>query len=170
MAMGAARLIELAYSRRNISGAGESREGGGSRKTYPLMVALHTVVIVVTALAGQRVRWPWLLILLAVQPLRAWVIATLGRNWNTRGAVSDRIEVQTGGPYAYVRHPNYVVVAIELAALPLAFGMRGLALAATVANVLLLAIRIPEEEALLNERPEYREHFEKKARFIPGVF
>lgn len=96
MAMGAARLIELACSHRNISGAGENREGEGSRKTYPLMVALHTTVIVVTALAGGHVRWRWLLILLAVQPLRVWVIATLGRNWNTRGAVSDTIEVRTG--------------------------------------------------------------------------
>ncbi len=170
MAMGAARLIELAYSRRNISGAGKSREGDGSRKTYPLMVVLHTAVIVVTALAGRHVRWRWLLVLLAVQPLRAWVIATLGRNWNTRGAVAETIEVQTTGPYAHVRHPNYVVVAIELAALPLAFGMRAIALAATLANVLLLAIRIPEEEALLNEAPGYREHFEKKARFIPRIF
>lgn len=167
--MGAARLVELAHSRRNLSGAGESREGEGSRKTYPLMVALHTAVIVMTALAGGHVRRPWLLVLFAVQPLRAWVIATLGRNWNTRGAVSESIDIQTRGPYAHVRHPNYVVVAVELAALPLAFGMRRLAFAATVANALLLAIRIPEEEALLNQAPGYREHFERKARFIPRI-
>lgn len=170
-AMAVARLAELAYSKRNIAAAaGEGTEGEGSRATYPLMVALHTMVIAGTLVLGDRTRWRWLALLLAVQPLRAWVLATLGRSWNTRGVVSSATVVQTVGPYAYVRHPNYVVVVVELAALPLAFGARWLAMVAGLVNLALLRVRIQDEERLLDAIPEYRAHFARKARFIPGWF
>ncbi len=169
LAMAAARLGELAYSKRNIEEGADGREGAWSQRTYPLMVALHTATIAGTLFAGGKTRWRWLLLLLAAQPLRFWVLSTLQRNWNTRGSVAADTEVQTGGPYAHIRHPNYVVVAIELATLPLAFGLRGLALFATFANAMLLTFRIREEEALLEQLPGYREHFEHKARFVPGI-
>lgn len=168
--MGAARLVEVAYSRRNIARSSETREGDQSRQTYPLMVALHTATILGTFLLGGKRRVPWLLLLLAVQPLRYWVLATLRDNWNTRGAIPEDIEVKTDGPYAFVRHPNYVVVAIELATLPLAFGLRWLAVVASLANAVLLTIRIREEEALLEDIPAYRAHFHDKARFIPRIW
>jgi methyltransferase len=80
------------------------------------------------------------------------------------------MQVATGGPYAYVRHPNYTVVGVELAALPLAFGLPKVALVATLANVALLSGRIPEEEAALRRLPGWEAHFQEKARFIPGVW
>jgi methyltransferase len=170
VAMAAARVAELRYSRHNIRGALVSREGDWSRATYPLIVALHTLVIGGTLLRGGRPRWHWLLLLFVVQPVRLWVLTTLRGRWNTRAAVPDDLAVETGGPYAFVRHPNYSVVTAELLALPLAFGMRRLALIATLANALLLSVRIPEEEALLMERPGYAGAFRRKARFIPGWF
>ena len=170
-AVGAARLVELSWSRRNLAAAGETLEGAWSRRTYPLVIALHTLVIAGTAVSGQRrARLPWLALLLGVQPVRLWVLATLGRRWNTRGAVAAETAVETGGPYRFVRHPNYAVVAVELLALPLAFGLGRLAAMAAVANGLLLAIRIRDEEAALRELDGYDEHFAAKARFIPGVF
>lgn len=169
--MGAARLAELVYSRRNLRQSGPVREGSWSERTYPLIVALHTAVIVATFLRGRnRPAWPWLAVLLAVQPIRIWVLATLGRRWNMRAAVPDGITIETGGPYAYVRHPNYAVVAVELLALPMAFGLRTIALAAGVANAALLGPRIREEERALGEQLAYGEHFARKKRFIPGVF
>jgi methyltransferase len=95
---------------------------------------------------------------------------TLGRRWNVRAAVPEEMPVATDGPYAYVRHPNYTVVGVELAALPLAFGLPKLALLATVANAALLSARIPEEEAALRRLPGWEEHFAAKKRFIPGVW
>jgi methyltransferase len=115
-------------------------------------------------------RWPWLIALLAVQPCRYWIIATLGRRWNVRAAVPAKLEIATSGPYAYLRHPNYSVLVVELAALPAGFGLYRLAMAATLANLTLLAIRVREEEKLLFEVPGYAEHFGDKRRFIPGVF
>jgi methyltransferase len=167
--MGGARLAELALSRRNIQQHAPAREGHWSRQTYPVMVVLHTAVILGTLVFGRRRFLPALLLLLAVQPIRVWVLATLRDRWNTRAAIDPTQPVETGGPYAYVRHPNYTVVAIELAALPLAFRRPGLALAATAVNAALLALRIPEEEAMLETLPGFTDHFATKPRFLPSL-
>lgn len=140
-----------------------------SRATFPLIVAVHSFVIGTTLLRGGKPRLPWLLMLIALQPLRAWVLLTLGRRWNARGAVPEALEVETAGPYAYVRHPNYAVVMGELAALPLAFGAWRTAIVGAVCNGALLAVRIREEERALLAVPAYREHFSSKKRLIPGL-
>ncbi len=169
--MAGARLAELAYSRRNIGSFDASEEGQWSRRTFPLIVALHTAVIGSTALVGsRRPKWPLLAGLIAAQGVRVWTLLTLGRRWNARAAVPAAMEVATGGPYAYVRHPNYAVVAVELFCLPAAFGLTRAAAAASLANAALLAARIREEEALLSRLPGYQEHFADKPRFLPGLF
>lgn len=169
--MGAARLGELAWSKRNIDGAAAPEEGELSRQTYPVMVALHTVTIAGTALFGSRTANRSLLwLLLSAQVLRVWTLGTLGRRWNTRGAVPADLDVETGGPYRYVRHPNYAVVAVELATLPASFRLWRLAAFATVVNALLLTVRIRDEEQLLRQRPGWSEHFDRLKRFVPGVF
>ena len=169
-AMAAARLLELAYSRRNMQRFAGLREGGLSRITFPVMVALHTTVLAGTSLYGRKGRLPWLGLLLAAQPFRLWVLTTLRHRWNARGAVPDDMQVATDGPYSYVRHPNYAVVAVELLALPMAFGLQRLALAASTVNAVLLTLRIRDEERLLFHLPGYREHFAAKRRFLPGLF
>src|SRR5688572_15110611 len=154
--MAAARLVELAYSRQNLAQAGPSAEGEWSRRTYPGIVALHTAIIAGTFLFGRGApRLPWLLLLPAAQPLRIWWLLTLGRRWNARGAVSGDLSPATTGPYAYVRHPNYVVVFVELLALPLTFRLWRLALAGALVHAVLLVIRIRDEEALLERVPGY---------------
>ncbi|MEO9254489.1 MAG: isoprenylcysteine carboxylmethyltransferase family protein [Tepidiformaceae bacterium] len=136
-----------------------------------MIVAIHTVVIAGTAWRGRnRASAGWLVVLLGVQPLRMWVLMTLGKRWNTRAAVPGTMDVETGGPYAFVRHPNYAIIAVELFALPMAFGMRRLALLGALANAAALAPRIREEEAALEALPGYREHFRRKKRFVPGIF
>lgn len=168
--MGVGRLAELAYSRRNMAERGEAAEGAASRRIFPLIVALHTLVIVAVLLRGRnRPSLGWLLLLIAAQAPRLWVLQTLGNRWNARGAVPAEMEIETGGPYAYVRHPNYSVVAVELASLPLAFGMRRAAVLASLANAALLAIRIRDEETALMTLPGYEEHFADKPRFVPRI-
>ena len=168
--MAAARLLELSLSKRNIEENAGAQETKRNQSVFPLIVVLHAVTIAGTFVFGSKLSKPWLLILLAVQPVRVWVLVTLGKRWNARGAVSPATEVENGGPYAYIRHPNYAVVLVELLALPMAFRARKLAVAMTVANAALLTVRVREEEALLMQLPGYAEHFERKKRFIPGVF
>jgi methyltransferase len=168
--MAVARLVELGYSKRNIEIAGESAEGEWSRRTFPAVAALHAAVIGGTFALGGRPRWPWLLLLAAAQPLRAWVLMTLGVRWNARAAVPKEMSVATDGTYAYVRHPNYTILVVELATLPLGFGLGRLALAGLAANAVLLAFRIRDEERLLAALPGYEAHFRDKPRFLPGLF
>jgi methyltransferase len=82
--MAVARLIELTFSHANIASSGKTAEGTLSRRTYPLIVAVHAFVIGGTLLSGGRPRNCWLAALVMVQPLRYWVLLSLGRRWNAR--------------------------------------------------------------------------------------
>ena len=168
--MAAARLAELALSRRNLAESEAATESELNRATYPLIIGVHTLAIAGTLLSGHKRSKPWLVLLLGVQPIRAWILWTLGRRWNARGAVSEDTEVETAGPYAFVRHPNYAVVIVELLALPMAFRAPKLALGVTIVNAILLALRIREEEKALMALPGYARHFVNKKRFLPGLF
>ncbi len=106
--------------------------------------------------------------MVAAQALRWWAVATLGERWNTRPMVIPGAAVATGGPYRYVRHPNYVAVTIEMAALPLVHTAWITALVWSVANALLLARRIPREEAALERAGGYRDRLGDRNRFVPG--
>ncbi len=53
------------------------------------------------------------------------------------------------GPYRFLNHPNYWVVAGEIAVLPLVFGLPIIALVFTILNAAVLWIRIREENRAL---------------------
>jgi methyltransferase len=168
-AMAGARLLELVHSQRNLAAQADLEEGEWSRRTFPLMVGLHTAVIGGTLLVGGRPRTGWLVGLALLQPLRIWILVTLGRRWSARGAVAKHMTVATNGPYGYVRHPNYTVVLGELICLPLAFRLTRLAAIGLVCNGALIALRIRDEEQLLEVQPGYAEHFRQKRRLVPGL-
>jgi len=88
-----------------------------------------------------------------LQGLRVWVLATLGRYWTTRIITLPGAPLVRRGPYRWLRHPNYVVVAGEIAVLPLAFGAWQIAVVFSLANALVLWIRIRSEERALATRP-----------------
>lgn len=165
----ALRLAELRASRRHIRSFDAVEEGKASRATYPLMVLVHTMVLVGTPLFGKKANRFFLAVFLLAQPVRVWVLRSLGRAWNTRGAVPSDMRPVTTGPYAHIRHPNYSIVVVELFALPAAFSLPRLAFIATVANALVLAVRIRDEEALLMKLPGYEEHFGRLPRFVPRI-
>jgi methyltransferase len=149
------RLLELRLSRRNehILRARGAVERG--REHYPLMVALHVLWLLSTLIEGVLrgpVLWPVpLALFLLVQPLRYWAILSLGENWNTRILVVPGAELVRRGPYRYLKHPNYVVVVVEIATFPLIFGAWITALVFSVLNAALLFIRIREENRALAE-------------------
>jgi methyltransferase len=113
------RLVELAYARRNT----RALLAQGGRETdarhYPLFVLLHggwLAVMFALAAPDAAPDWPWLALFALCQGLRAWVIVTLGPWWTTRViTVADAAPV-AGGPYRFVRHPNYAIVAVEVVA------------------------------------------------------
>jgi methyltransferase len=93
-------------------------------------------------------------------------VAALGERWNTRILVVPGAPPVRRGPYRFLRHPNYLAVAIEIAALPLAFGSWRTALAFSVGNAFLLGVRIPAEERALGAA--WGAAFADTPRFVPG--
>jgi methyltransferase len=77
--------------------------------------------------------------------------------------------VVTGGPYRFVRHPNYVAVFVELAALPLVHGAYLTAILGATVHVWVLRQRIGAEEAVLHADPAYRTAMAAKPRFVPRL-
>ena len=154
------RILELALARRNAAWAFAQGAVEHGRAHYPWMVALHVGLLVGSAaepLAASRefneMRFGiGVAVLAAAQVLRGWTIMTLGRRWTTRVVVLPGRPLVTAGPFRFMRHPNYVAVAVEVAALPLACGAWGTAIACSVANGVLMAVRIPCEEAALGLR------------------
>jgi methyltransferase len=103
--------------------------------------------------ADQPVLWPLIVLFALLQVGRLWVLLTLGRYWTTRIITLPDRPLITAGPYRWLRHPNYLVVAIEIPLLPLAFGAWKVALIWGALNGLLLAYRMRiEEHALLPRR------------------
>jgi len=151
----AQRLGELAYARRNEArlrarGAAES----GARH-YPLFILLHGawLLAVFLLIPADRVpSWPVLALFLLLQAARVWVVATLGPYWTTRVLSLPGAPLVRRGPYRWVRHPNYLVVAAEIAVLPLAFDAWAIAVVFSLANALLLRHRISVEEGALAGR------------------
>jgi methyltransferase len=118
---------------------------------YPLIVAVHGLWLIALWLLapGREIVWPLIALFVLLQLARLWVLATLGRRWTTRIIVTPGMPLVAGGPFRFVRHPNYVVVVLEIAVLPLAFGLWELALIFSLLNAVVLAIRIRAEEKAL---------------------
>ena len=93
------------------------------------------------------------IVVVATMALRYWVVSTLGDRWNTRVICVPGEPLITGGPFRYIRHPNYVAVVAELAALPLVHTAWMTAAVFGVANLLILRVRIRVENDALARFP-----------------
>lgn len=151
----AQRLAELVYARRNtrrLLAEGAYESGAGH---YPLLVGLHALWLLSLAVfvpADRAPDWALLAVFVVLQGLRVWVLASLGRFWTTRIITLPGAPLVSRGPYRFVRHPNYLVVAGEILVLPLAFGAWEIAAVFTFANAAVLALRIRSEEQALSPR------------------
>ena len=155
LAVAAQRIAELQYAKRNAArllAAGGVEVGAGHYPLFFLIQGAWLVALLVLTPVDAAISWPLLALFLVLQAGRVWVIATLGRYWTTRIITVAEAPLITGGPYRWVRHPNYVVVAAEIVVLPLVFGQVWIAIAAGAATALLLRHRIAVEDRALAER------------------
>jgi len=145
------RLGELVLARRNTRAllSRGAYEVGASH--YPLIVLLHAAWLAgLWLLSWDRPVVPlWLAVFIGLQALRVWVISTLGARWTTRIIILPGAPLVTGGPYRFLSHPNYVVVAGEMAVLPLAFGLPIYGLIFFLLNVAVLTLRLSVEAKAL---------------------
>jgi len=152
------RLAELIVSKRNARRAFAHGGKEFGHRHYPVMVTLHTALLVgcvVEVWALHRPFVPWLgwpmLVLVALsQVLRWWCVTTLGPRWNTLVIVVPQAPLVSRGPYRRLHHPNYVAVVVEGVALPLVHTAWLTAAIFTLANALLLTVRIGVENAALD--------------------
>ena len=167
------RLAELVRSRAHIAALGRAGHMPVREPAFIAMTLVHTLVLVLSPLevfAFDRpfvpaIGVPAFALVVAAQFGRSWVFRTLQSAWNVR-VVRPRAIV-TGGPYRYVRHPNYLIVCVELLCLPMIHFAWWTALAVTVANALVLRSRIALEESVLAENPEWLASFRTIPRLIP---
>lgn len=146
------RLGELVLARRNTArllAQGGVETGAGH---YPLIVGLHAAWLIgLFVVAWDRpVNWFWMGVFVLLQLARVWVIASLGGRWTTRIVTVPGETLVRRGPYRVVSHPNYMVVAAEIAVLPLAFGLFAYAVVFSILNAVVLAIRIRAESGVLS--------------------
>jgi len=172
-ALAAERAWELRLSSRNVQ---RSLSRGGheaGRGHYRVMAAFHTAFLASCAaeVVGLGRPFPggigWLALgaALGAQALRYWAIWALGDRWNTRIVLVPGEPPVTRGPYRWMRHPNYLAVVAEMAAVPLIHGAWLTALAFSAGNAALLFVRIRAEERALGE--SYAHAFADRRRFFP---
>lgn len=149
------RLAELVYARRNLARLiARGGEEHGARH-YPLFVLLHGSWLLALFFLVQEATVPSLSLLAVfavLQLVRVWIIVSLGPYWTTRIVTLPDAPLVRRGPYRFLRHPNYLLVAVEIPLLPLAFGAWDIAFLFGLANLALLAYRIRVEERALEAR------------------
>jgi methyltransferase len=151
------RGAELLVARRNTGLALAAGGVESGRRHYPAMVAVHAAFPLACAAEVIVLHRPFpgaagfvaLAVALGAQGLRWWAVAALGRRWSTRIVAVPGAEPVTSGPYRFLRHPNYLAVMLEAAAVPLVHGAWIAGAVFVAANAALLAVRIPAEERAL---------------------
>ncbi len=148
------RLAELVIDQRHtrdlmLRGAIEA-----GRTHYPYMIALHSSWLIGLWWFAHAalINLPLILIYASLQIVRLYIIISLGSRWTTRIIILPDAPLVRRGPYRYVKHPNYILVVIEIALLPLAFGLYTFALVFSVLNFVMLAVRIKVENEALHYR------------------
>lgn len=168
------RIVELMIAKRNerILKAMGAKEFGV--RHYRWIVIMHILFFLSFAAeslwrgAELSPWWPFLFSLfIVVQGLRVWTLRSLGRFWNTKILVLPNAKVVAKGPYRWLRHPNYLVVVLEMWLIPLMFQAYGTALIFSAANAVMLAIRIDVEEKALKSLTNYADQFDERPRFLP---
>lgn len=158
------RLAEVVYARHNEKRMKQEGAVEVGASHYKWIVMLHVLFFlsllfeVLGKGASLGVGWPlFLFVFLVAQGLRVWTLMSLGKFWNTKIIVLPGAKRVTKGPYQWLPHPNYVIVALEIISLPLIFGAWITSFLFTISNaLLLLLVRIPAEEKALEklEQPE----------------
>ena len=145
------RLLEMRLAdshSRKLLAQGAVEHG---REHYPIIVALHAAWLLALWwwAPGRTISIPLLVLFAVLQIGRVWVIRSLGDRWTTRIIVKPGAPLVRRGPYRFVNHPNYLIVAAEIAVLPLVFGLWQLAVLFSALNAIVLTVRIRAETRAL---------------------
>jgi methyltransferase len=149
------RIGELILSKRNEKWLLQNGAIEYGQKHYPLIVALHVffiVSLIVEYSMKEAVSYNSFLLVLYFLLLlfKAWIILSLGKFWNTKIYHIPNYPLIKKGPYRHFKHPNYMIVIIEIAVIPLIFHLYFTAVIFSVFNAIMLTVRIKAENKVLN--------------------
>lgn len=154
----AQRFIELYIAKRNemwMKSRGGMEKGAKHYKLFILLHCLFFLSMILEATLDDHhltgINYFLLSIFFLTQIVRIWCIQTLGKFWNTKVIVLPGVSLIKKGPYKYVKHPNYIIVAVELFVIPFLVGANITAVVFPILHVLLLRVRIPREEKALRK-------------------
>lgn len=178
VAVAALRIVELRISKRHQQQM-SSRGASKVKDPYFRWMAMFHAAVLMGAAAEvvflhrpflATLAAPMLVLFLAANVVRWWVIRTLGEHWNVQVVDSTRLGFITSGPFRYVRHPNYAAVFAEMIALPLIHSAWITALAGAFLHIVILSLRLSVEDPVLLSNPDYAAAMGSKPRFLPGLF
>lgn len=170
------RLFELFIARYNEKWMKKQGAIEFGKNQYRYIVLIHFLFFVsflsekIIFNRGLSSFWPVLFILfLITQVIRIWALASLGRFWNTKIIVLPNANIIKKGPYRFIKHPNYLIVSLEIFLIPLFFKAYITSILFTLLNIWVLTIRIAEEENALKTLTEYEGIFQSCNRFLPKL-
>lgn len=172
------RLLEVRVSRQHEEALKAQGATEHAPEQMPVMIAVHSTwllsCLIEAWLRGPHATPRWLtiaalLVFSCGQALRLAAMSTLGERWTVRIIALPGVSPVTHGIFRYLRHPNYVGVILEIAALPLVVGSWVSAVVFSAANGLLLMWRISAEEHALADRSDYAERFRGRPRLLPKL-
>lgn len=100
-----------------------------------------------------------------------WATRTMGRNWSIVARTRSDHSLVTNGPFAIVRHPIYVALALLMLAVAIALGHVAHLLLSVPLYAVGTWLRVREEEALLHQQfgAAFDAYKARVSAFLPGV-
>ncbi|MGE8204267.1 isoprenylcysteine carboxyl methyltransferase family protein [Heyndrickxia sp. NPDC080065] len=170
------RLVELMIAKKNEKWMKSKGGEEYGQKHYLFLVMIHTgfflFLLLEVTFYEKSLSKSWLIwfsFFLITQIGRVWVISSLGRYWNTKIIVLPNANIVSKGPYKYLKHPNYLIVTIELIIIPIMFNAYITLICFFILNQIILSIRIPFEEQVLLNKTNYHLLNNHIHRFIPKI-
>lgn len=148
------RIGELIISKRNEKWLLKKGAVEYGSKHYPFIVALHvlfflSLIFEYTAQQHHSFSLSLIIFYFLLLTFKIMIIASLGKFWNTRIYHIPNMPLIKRGPYKYFKHPNYAVVIAEIAVIPMIFHLYTTAIVFTLLNLIVLFVRIKEENKAL---------------------
>ncbi|MDX1959966.1 MAG: isoprenylcysteine carboxylmethyltransferase family protein [Leptospiraceae bacterium] len=174
------RIIELRIAKSNLDQRKSSTLIQVKEPFFFLFVVLHSSFLIIVPLEAILLdrEFNFIIALSSISVyficllLRFHILFVLGKFWNTKIIYEKEIKegIITNGIYKYIRHPNYLVVILEIASISLFHSSYYSFIFFSIFNFILLFFRIKKEENALFQNDYYSEHFQNKKRFIPYLF
>jgi methyltransferase len=148
------RIGELLLSKRNEVWLLQNGAVEYGHKHYPFIVALHVsfFIALISEYCTQQTAsfsMVYLILYFVLIAFKVWIVLSLGKFWNTKIYHISGLPLRKSGLYNYIQHPNYMVVAAEIAIIPLVFHLYYTAIIFSLLNAIMLFVRITAENKVL---------------------